>query len=254
MKVRMRAGWAASVCATGVLIAASACGSGDDGSGQGDSEESSPEETIEVDPISAEIRSWDGVCDVFDPDAIADELGAIYEEDGPVEIAEDEGTFLGALSCNALFVPESDPEQSQGYMYLHLSPSDNAELAKEQYDEIWNDDFTNASEEDPGTQLMLASEEDIAGDWDEAALFVSVGNDGDRVWAYFLKGSYMVQIQLQWGPDKGIHNAAIDGEEDLSEFAELDFTPLDIGSWVKNTYLPQVYDAVEAKIAEGAGE
>lgn len=253
MKIRQHAKWAASVCAASLLLAAAACDSGEVGSDQDRSDDGDSEGTGEVDPVSAEIRSWGEVCDVFDPDSIANELGAVYEEDGPVEIGEGEGMFLGALGCNALFVPESDPDQSQGYMYLNLSPSDNVELAKEQYEEIWNDDFSNASDQDPGTQMMLTSEDDIPGEWDQAAIFVSIGFDGDRVWSYFLKGSYMVQVQLQWGPDSEVHLAALNSEEDLSEFAELDFTPLDIGSWVKNTYLPQVYEAIEAKIAEGIG-
>lgn len=246
--------WAVAACSAGILLSASACGDSNDESGQDDPDTNGEDSTVEVAASSAEIRSWDGVCDVFDPDSIATELGAAYEEDGPVEVGLEEGTWLGALSCNAGIRPESDPEQSLGHMYLNLAPSSSAEAAKQQYDEIWNRDFTKQQEQDATTQMLLASEEDMPGDWDEAAMFVSVGNSGDMVWAYFLKGSYVVQIQLTWGPDKEVHYAALDGEEDLSEFAELDFTPLDIASWVKGTYLPQTYDAIEAKISEGTGE
>ncbi|GAB3994409.1 hypothetical protein GCM10029992_08710 [Glycomyces albus] len=242
-----------TACAAGVLLAISACSSSDGNSGATDSDGEGSEETVEVDPVSSEIRSWEGVCDVFDPDSIATELGAEYVEDGPVEVGLDEGTFLGALSCNALFIPESDPDQSQGFMYMNLYPSNGAESAKELYDEIWEDEYSTHNNQDPTAQVMLATEEDLEGDWDEAAIFATAGGMGDRVWAYYLKGSYLVQIQLSWGPDSEIQAAELDGE-DISEAAQLAFTPMDIGNWVIDTYLPQTYDAIEAKIAEGTGE
>ena len=239
------------MCAVSALILVSACQSSSEDSG--DSEGSETEAATEVDPASSEIRGWSDACEILDPDSISEQLGAEYDEDGPVHVGADAGTFLGAITCNALFRVESDPDDSQGFMYLHISPSDNAELAKAQYDEIWEEDFTNAGDDDPQTKMMLAHEEDMAGDWDEAALFITVGLDGDRVWAYFLDGSYMVQIQLQWGPDSPVHQAALRGDEDLSESAELDFTPLDIGGWVKSTYLPQLHQTITDKIAEGTG-
>ena len=246
MKIRRPARWAASVCAVGALLAVSACQSSDEGSESGDP-------ATEVDPASAEIRGWDDACAILEPDLIAEQLGADYDEDGPVHVGTNAGMFLGAISCNALFRVESDPDQQQGFMYLHISPSDDAELAKFQYDEIWEDDFASNSDEDPTSNIMLTYEEEMEGEWDEAAIFVTTGHNGDRVWAYYLEGSYMVQIQLQWGPDSEVHHAAQRGEEDLSEFAEFDFTPLDIGRWVKNTYLPQIHQTITDKIAEGTG-
>lgn len=252
MNVRNPVGTAVAACAAGLLLLASACSSGGDDPGDEETESGGSGDTAEIAAESNEIRSWEGVCGVFDPDSILSEFGGEYLEGGPEEIGLDAGMFLGALSCNALFVPESDPDQTQSIMYLNLSPSDNAELAKQQYDEIWERDFENHSTQGNDAP-MLASEEDMEGEWDEAAMFVTTGGDGDRVWAYYLKGSYLVQIQLIWGPDEEVRNAEVDGE-DLAEAAELDFTPLDIAGWVKNTYLPQIYEAIEAKIAEGTGE
>lgn len=236
-----------SVGLAGLLLAAAACSSGSGDSG----DDSSDVEQNDVDSETSIMRGWSDVCEVFDPDAVSEQLHIADYDEPPVHLGANEGNFPGALKCNFSFnFPEypdtEDAGDLNGHVYMALVPHNTAEEAASGYQTSYDSaaDFLHEQSEDE--QVV---EREIDGDWDSGAIFANVGTE-TLTTAMYLKDSYLVLIEIGHKPDPGVSRAL--SRKDMETFGNptYEFTPPELADWFETEYFPDLSETISSKLEE----
>lgn len=228
-----------------LLMAAAACtansGSGDDPT------------TAEsgVNPDVSSITGWTDTCDVMDPDAVTAQLHIEGYTEGPDSLGTNEGDFPGSVKCNSFFdfpayeLPEGYADQEMnGWLYQVVSPYNSAEEAAAAYQTLYD----GAAEQLHGRpEEEQVVDEAIEGDWEQGAIFASVGS-GNSTRAMYQSGTYVVFIEIGYIPDPGVQYALGRTTTDVFEDPTYEFTPPELAEWLASDYLPGVQESITAKL------
>ncbi|GAB3219978.1 hypothetical protein GCM10027447_03760 [Glycomyces halotolerans] len=185
----------------GLVLFASACSGG--------SGNSMVSEGEQVDSTTSLMQGWTDVCEVFDPDALTDQLHIARYKEGPNHLGQWEGNFPGALKCNFSFDFPEYPEAEHysgdrgGWVYMVLAPYSDAEEAADAYQATYEDVAQQLRERQEKEQVVDRA---VYGDWDRCSIFASVGT-GNNIRAMYLKDSYFVYIDVGYNPDPGVQEA-----------------------------------------------
>ncbi|GAB3219959.1 hypothetical protein GCM10027447_03710 [Glycomyces halotolerans] len=230
----------------GLALFASACSGGSEGP------EGPAANENEVDSTTSQIQGWTDVCEVFNPDALSEQLDIAEYSEGPNHIGMNEGNFPGALKCNFSFdFPEYPGAEHYGsdrggWVYMVLAPYASAEEAADAYQTTY-DDVAQQLHQRPEMEQVVDRE--ISGEWDEGAVLASVGT-GNTTRAMYLKDSYFVYIDIGYNPDPGVEEALSLKSMETFESPVYEFTPPELADWFESDYLPNLNETISSKLEE----
>ncbi|GAA1682339.1 hypothetical protein GCM10009830_31890 [Glycomyces endophyticus] len=197
------------------------------------------------DPVYTEMSTWN-VCEVLgNLQPITDEMGiegwggtnAEGGEPGPSELGN---TFdPDAIGCGSLLNITSSGDYVNlgggGELKVKLVPTESADAAATAFES------RAGSAQAAGSAEEGYTESELAGNWDQSALYGWTGSAG----AHYLEaigqsGQWVLHIQLNYDQNFGEE----DGEPAYS------FTSGELAEWFAGTYAPEVEQTVNAEIAE----
>ncbi len=214
-----------------------ACDSGgstdDDGSGDAASQN----------PVYTEMSTWDA-CEVLDDlQPITEYMGiegwgSITAQGGEPGNSELGNTFdPGALGCNGMLnLGDNEGMGAGGELNVKIVPAESEDDAAAAYEER-----VSAAE---ATSLEGENSEasEFSAPWDQGAVYSWTGTaSSPHIEVIAQDGQWVVHLQLNHDQDFGIRNG---GEPALA------FTDDELSQWFVDTYLPEVNQIVNDRIAE----
>jgi hypothetical protein len=225
-----------AAAAAALLLAA--CNSADGSSSSDDSSEAAG-----GDPVYTEMASWNA-CEVLDNlQPITEEMGIVGWGSSTAEGGEPGNSEIGntfdpeAIGCNGLInLGQNDWTTGEGEIQVKIVPTEGDEQAATAFeDRLAAAESEAASNEDAATS-------EFADPWDQGALVSWTGNGGaPNVEVVARDGQWVFHIQLNHNQDYGLENT---GEPAFA------FTDEELNQWFVETYLPQVNQTVNDRIAE----
>ena len=226
----------ATAGAAALLLAA--CGddggsSADDGSGSDKSQ----------DPVYAESASWNA-CEVLDNlQPITDYMGILGYGSSTDEGGEPGNSEIGntldpdAIGCNGIFYLGSYQDLGMsGEIQVKIVPAESEDQARSSY----SDRLSSAEAEASGWDDIQS--EEFGAPWDEGTLISWIGDaENPTVEVVARDGQWVLHIVLYHNYDRG---------ERVDDSPSLSFTPDERNKWLVETYLPEVHQAVNNRIAE----
>ncbi|SDL03901.1 hypothetical protein SAMN05216298_2413 [Glycomyces sambucus] len=195
------------------------------------------------DPVYAAMSAWDA-CEVLDGLApVTDEMGIVGWGSSTAEGGEPGSSAIGntfdpdALGCNGLFnLGDYEGYTMSGEAQFKIVPAESAEAAATAYES------RVAAAESDSAEGQDAVSEAFAGPWDQGTVVSWIG-DADQPYTEVVgqDGQWVFHIQLYHSNDYGLRGG---GDPALA------FTEESLRQWLVDTYLPQVNQAVNDRIAE----
>jgi hypothetical protein len=218
-----------------VLIVLTACsenagsngGTGDDGE----------------DPVFAAMKTWDA-CEVLDNLQPLTEYmgiegwGSTTASGGEPQTREYDSTWYpDSIGCgNLISLGESAGSASGGEVGVGIAPAEGEDQAAAAYAE------RVSSAESTGATGQNLSRTDIGGPWDEGVLISWLGSaDGPHTQVIARDGQWVFFVDLDYDKDLELQNTGT---------PSYNFTEDELHQWLTDTYLPEVNQAVNDKIAE----
>ncbi|SDE39282.1 hypothetical protein [Glycomyces harbinensis] len=225
-----------AAAAAALLLAG--CNSGDDGT-----DDDASGDTGGDDPVYAEMSGWNA-CEVLDDlQPLADEMGIEGWGGANAEGGTPGNSELGntldpdALGCNGLIsIGENEGMGGGGEVQVKIVPTEDEDQATAAYE----DRVTSAETE--SAQWTDAQSEEFTGPWDQGTLVSWIG-DAEQPYVEVVArdGQWVSHIVIYHTQDFGLRGG---GEPSLA------FTTEELHQWLVDTYLPQVNQIVNDKIAE----
>lgn len=225
----------ATAGAAALLLAA--CG---DDSGSSDDDNGSDEAQ---DPIYTEMTSWNA-CEVLDNlQPITDYMGILGYGSSTAEGGEPGNSEIGntldpdAIGCNGVFYLGSYQDLGMsGEIQVKIVPAEDEDQASSAYS-----DRVSSAEAEAGQWDDIQSEE-FSDAWDEGTMISWIGDaENPTVEVVARDGQWALHIVLYHNYDRG---------ERVGDSPSLSFTPEERNQWLVETYLPEVNQAVNDRIAE----
>jgi predicted small secreted protein len=200
-------------------------------------------EGTSADPVYTEIASWDA-CEVLDNlQPITEKMGIVGWGSSTAEGGEPGNSEIGntfdpdSLGCNGLInLGDYEGYTMSGEIQVSIIPTESEEAAAASYSEK-----TSAAEASSSEGQDAASEE-FGEPWDQGTAFSWIG-DADQPFIQVIAqdGQWVFQIELYHSNDYGLRG----GNEPA-----LAFTEDELKQWFVETYLPQVNQTINDRIAE----
>ncbi|WP_168801406.1 hypothetical protein, partial [Glycomyces buryatensis] len=213
---------------------------GGDSSGDGD-----------FNDLTGTISSWE-ICEVIDPDDVAEKMAYTSYNMGPVSQPLGSATSPNALTCQAgVEIPAGDDHATGGYE-LSVAPGEDADKVVERYEaqiQYWHDGNDLLQEGEEGwDDSLVYMDEAVEGPWNEGHVLAmqSFGSSSGSVMVAMRAENYAVWVYLHIPPDPGIYfgeSIGLEGEE-LEARREMPFIETEIAQWAVEEYAPQVFDTV----------
>lgn len=227
---------AAAGAAVFVLTGCSLITGEPDGSSNGSGDGSSD------DPVYTEMASWDA-CEVLNNlQPITDYMGiqgygsstSAGGEPGNSEIGN---TFdPDAIGCNGLIYLGNYEGTMNGEIEVKIVPTENVEQATAAYE-----DRISVAESEAAQWTDVKTEE-FSDPWDQGTMISWIGDiDEPHVQVIAREGQWVLHIDLYHSEDFGL---------DVGHDPALSFTPDERNQWLIDTYLPEVNQIVNDRIAE----
>ncbi|MDA1361540.1 hypothetical protein O1R50_18070 [Glycomyces luteolus] len=224
-----------ATAAAALLLALAAC-SEDAGSngGNGDGGE---------DPVFAAMKTWDA-CEVLDNlQPITDFMGiegwgSSTAAGGEPQTREYDSTWYpDSIGCgNLIYLGENDWTGAGGELGVAIAPAESEDAASTLFEE------RTANANAAGSGGTDFQETSISGPWDEGFLYTwSGGGESPNTQIVARDGQWVFTFDLDHTLDYGLENR---GEPALA------FTEDELHQWLIDTYLPEVNQIVNDKIAE----
>ncbi|QSB05835.1 hypothetical protein [Natronoglycomyces albus] len=232
------------------LVIATACSDNNDANGDINGANESDSNTA----VSDQIYSWeDEICDIFDPSSITPHLGDARFSEGPTVSPRTTGLFYEAISCNSLIqFEDSSGGTVGGYIYLHAAPFEAEEHSIQLYEQrvASFQDLTQELVDSPNSEWEAYSDGDFDGPWNEGYFYSGTG-DAHRVHGFYRDGTYVVEVEINIDTDLNVAMALNEGAADIYADPSYSFTLPEVSDWVKDTYIPNLYETIVAKASEG---
>lgn len=232
-----------------LALAAAACS----GSSGGNGDEATSGEDGGGTPSSIMSGWTDEICEVFNPDAVTEQLHIETYTEGPVELGTTEGNYPGGLKCNSMYdfpdyeLPEGySARELDGWLNMVLLPYASEDEAASAYQELYDDAAGDLHGQPEQAQVV---DETITGDWDQGAILASVG-PGNSTRVMYQKDTYMVFIEIGYKPDPGVERGLSNNTIDTFEDPTYEFTPPELAEWFKSDYLPGLQETITLKLEE----
>ena len=225
----------AAAGAAALLLTACDSGGSADGDASGDS--------ASQDPVYAEMASWDA-CEVLDNlQPITEYMdikgyGSASSEGGEPGSSKLGNTFdPGAMGCsNLIYLGSYEGMGMSGEIKVKLVPTQSEEQASAAYEE------RVASAEGKASQGENSQSQEFSAPWDRGTMISWIGDaEQPNVEAIGVDGQWVFHIQLYHSTDFGLY---------ASDEAALPFTVDERNQWLVDTYLPEVNQIVNDRIAE----
>jgi len=200
-------------------------------------------ETGTEDPAFAEMTSWDA-CEVLDGlQPIADEVGIVGWGSATAEGGEPGTREYGntwdpdAVGCgNLVNLGENEGLGASGELGVGIIPAESEDQAASLYQE------RSESSSAAGADGEQFAETAVSGPWDEGVLYFWGGvEDSPTTHLIARDGQWLFFFELEHTLDFGLRNG---GEPSLA------FTEEGLHQWLVDTYLPEVNQTVNDKLAE----
>jgi hypothetical protein len=226
--------------ATGAALLLAGCNAGG-----GTADDSASGDTGGDDPVYAAMSGWNA-CEVLDnlqpvTDFMAIEgYGSSTSEGGEPGNSEIGNTFdPDAIGCNGLISIAAEKYADMmggGEIKVKIVPTEGEDQAATTYEERSTSAETEASSGQDATTA------EVGGPWDEGVLVAWTGS-AEANWLEVVArdGQWVFHIQLNYDTDLGLRN------EDTPAYQ---FTNEELHQWLTDTYLPEVNQVVNDKIAE----
>lgn len=195
------------------------------------------------DPVYAAMTSWDA-CEVLgDLQPVTDEMGIVgwgsSTAEGGAPGSSEFGNTLDpeAIGCNGLFnLGPNDWTTGEGEISVKIIPTQDEDAATAAYEErLAAAESEAAANEDAATT-------ELADPWDQGAVVSWTGTgSAPNTEVIAQDGQWVFHIQLNHNQDYGLENS---GEPAFA------FTDEALDQWFAETYLPQVNQTVNDRIAE----
>lgn len=218
-------------------------------SGSADDDSSSSGDTASQNPVYAEMASWNA-CEVLDNlQPITDYMGIKGYGSSTSEGGEPGNSEIGntfdpeAIGCGSIIYLGSLEGASSGNSFgmsgeikVKIVPTESEDQAAAVYEERATSAETEASEwTSPAT-------EEFADPWDEGTMVSWIGDaDQPNVEVVARDGQWVFHIQLYHTNDFGLRGG---GDPALA------FTDEELNRWFVDSYLPEVNQAINDRIAE----
>ncbi|MEU6859023.1 hypothetical protein AB0B28_09170 [Glycomyces sp. NPDC046736] len=207
-------------------------------------ERASAEPEEEVDPVYAEMAAWDA-CEVLDNLAPITEYMGIEGYGSSTSGGRDWPSTMkigntwdpGAIGCNDLiYLGSIEGLGMSGEIKVKIVPSENENLSKTQYFErVASAEMSSAKWDDVKTETFN-------GPWDEGTMISWVGAaENPEVEVIAREGQWLFHIQLYHNYDRG---------ERIGREPSFPFTIEERNRWFVDTYLPEVNQTINDKLAE----
>ncbi|GAB3228887.1 hypothetical protein GCM10027447_21670 [Glycomyces halotolerans] len=214
------------------------------GGASGDSSEDSSSQ----DPVYTEMTSWDA-CEVLDHlQPITDYMGIKGYGSSTAEGGQPGNQEIGntldpaAIGCGSLIYlgsyegASSDNDYSMsGELNVKIVPTENEEQATASYEERTSSASSAASD---GTGAVV---EEFSGPWDQGTVVSWTGDaDQPHVEVVARDGQWVIHVRLYHTNDFGLRGS---GDPALA------FTDAELNQWLVESYLPEVNQIVNDRIA-----
>ncbi|THV40512.1 hypothetical protein [Glycomyces buryatensis] len=195
------------------------------------------------DPIYNEIATWDA-CEVLDYlKPIEEKMGIVGWGSSSSEGGEPGNSELGntwdpgAIGCNDLiYLGNLEGMGMSGEIKVKIVPTPNMDDS----DMIYEDRVSVA--EAKAAENENANTEEFTGSWDRGAVVSWTGSsEQPHVWVVAQSGQWVFHIDLYYSSDFGVRN---NGDPALL------FTEDELNQWFVDTYLPEVNQTVNDRLAE----
>lgn len=225
----------ATAGAAALLLAACSddSGSADEGNGSDESQ----------DPVYAEMTSWNA-CEVLDNlQPITDYMDIKGYGSSTAEGGEPGNSEIGntldpdAIGCNGVIYLGSYQDLGMsGEIQVKIVPAEDEDQASSAYlDRV-------SSAESEASQWDDIQSEEFGDPWDEGTMISWIGDaENPTVEVVARDGQWVFHIVLYHNYDRG---------ERVGDSPSLSFTPEERNQWLVETYLPEVNQAVNDRIAE----
>lgn len=208
-----------------------------------DSTDNATDDAGDSTPVYEEIASWNA-CEILDNlQPITDYMGikgygSSTSEGGSPGNSELGNTFdPDAMGCNGLiYLGEFEGSGLNGEIQVKIVPTNSEEDAVAAYEE------RVASAESESASGADALSDEFGDPWDQGAMVSWIGDaDQPHVQVIARDGQWVLHIDLYHSTDYGVY-AGFD--------PALPFTPDERNQWLVNTYLPEINQVVNDKLAE----
>lgn len=226
----------AAAGAAALLLAA--CNSAD-----GSTSDDTSEEGASEDPVYAEMASWNA-CEVLDNlQPITEEMGIVGWGASDAEGGEPGNSELGntfdpeSLGCNGLInLGDYEGYTMSGEIQVSIIPTESEEAAAAAYSE------RSSAAEASSSEGQDAASEEFGDPWDQGTAVSWIGDaDQPHMQVIAQDGQWVFHIDLYHSNDYGLRGG---GEPALA------FTEDELKQWFVETYLPQVNQTINDRIAE----
>jgi hypothetical protein len=227
----------ASAAAGAAALLLTACDSG------GSADDDASGDSASQDPVYAEMASWDA-CEVLnDLQPITEYMdikgyGSLTSEGGEPGSSKLGNTFdPDAMGCgNLIYLGRSEGFTSGGELYVSFVPTESEDAATALYAE------RVAGAESTGSDGQKLTETIVSEPWDEGLLRSWLGDsEAPHLELVARDGQWIIHITLEHDKDLGLQNTGT---------PSYTFTTEDLCQWLVETYLPEVNQIVNDRIAE----
>jgi hypothetical protein len=210
---------------------------------QGSASDNGSEDAGGDDPVYAEMSSWNA-CEVLSNlQPITEYMGIQGYGSSTSPGGEPGNSEIGntldpdAIGCNGLiYLGESEGYASGGEIQVKIVPTESVDVATTSFED------RVAAAESAGSQGEGSESSEFADPWDQGAIVSWVGTaDSPNVEVIARDGQWVFHIQLNYAEDLGLRNT---GEPSYS------FTADELNQWFVDTYLPEVNQTINDRIAE----
>ncbi|WP_168801688.1 hypothetical protein, partial [Glycomyces buryatensis] len=221
---------------------------GGDSSGDGD-----------FNDVTGTVTSWD-ICEVLDPDIVAEKMGYTAYNMGPVSQPIGSATSPNSMTCQAgIEVPAAEGDHTTTSYQLAVAPGGDAEHVLENYEDIirfWHDGNDVPKSQDPDWDdsfFYMDEPYEGEGPWVEGQVLAvhSFAHEDGTVFAAARTENYVVWVYVQIPSDPGIRQGqsyGLEGDE-LEARRELSFVEEELAQWVVDEYVPQVFETVSSELS-----
>ncbi|WP_199034234.1 hypothetical protein [Glycomyces salinus] len=247
----MRSATIRLIASSGILaVLAAGCGDGDGEGEDGDNGENGSGDTSN--PVTEEMRSWDG-CEVLDDlQPIMDymQIEAIQGDEGFNSSRYGEGLDQQAATCSGQVTVSSweysdgTPRVNDGELWVSIIPWDTEEEAQASYQARSVDDVE--AQLGQSSTLQETDRVELGSEWDEGVLLVLEDEQARFLNAYARDGNWLLTVSIRYNDNSGDeyfneNQEILDGTIEDYTYS---FDDEELQQWLVDEYVPTVHQDI----------